>query len=284
LWTETWQNPGVGGEDQRIQVTDGLYSIVLGGTDPANNGLSPEDFSGPRWLGIQVAGDPQELSPRIQISAVPWSLNASSALGLQGKPVAATAPQADDVLVFSGTEWVPTEFTGGFTPLAPTQVSNTTAKTPLSSFTAEANSMGTNGFFKYYVALLTFNNSGAARTVTFDIDFGGASALNFNVGLANNATARSVIWLEVGIQNTAANAQVAYVRIINERNNNNANAELETAGTESNYAPFEHFVWNNLTVNTATDQPFVLSVTFPVANANLSVQTLTAYIVGPLVP
>lgn len=94
LWNET----------QSVNVSDGLYSVQLGSVNP----LSPTEFQGERWLGVEVSGD-SEMTPRIPISAVPFALNARQAMGLQGRDVATSAPADGDVLKWDETsdQWVP---------------------------------------------------------------------------------------------------------------------------------------------------------------------------------
>lgn len=94
LWTET----------QSVDVADGLYSVQLGTVTT----LDADDFSGDRWLGIQVSGD-SEMSPRIAISAVPFALNAQQAQSIQGYNVSTTAPQDSEALIWDDTtsEWKP---------------------------------------------------------------------------------------------------------------------------------------------------------------------------------
>ncbi|KAA3630872.1 MAG: hypothetical protein DWP97_14445 [Calditrichaeota bacterium] len=69
LWEET----------HTVQVTDGLYSVVLGTITPLDMSTMPvhPDFL---WMGIQVSSD-AELSPRTKLSSVP---SAAVALALQG--------------------------------------------------------------------------------------------------------------------------------------------------------------------------------------------------------
>ncbi len=66
LWTEV--HPGV-------DVDEGLFNIILGGTTP----ITPDLFDAEeRWMGITVDSD-QEMYPRMKITSVPWALRASVA-------------------------------------------------------------------------------------------------------------------------------------------------------------------------------------------------------------
>jgi hypothetical protein len=62
-----------------VQVTNGLYSVVLGATMPFN----ANTFNGSRWIGVTV-GTGTEIVPRTQISAVPFALNAETANRIGG--------------------------------------------------------------------------------------------------------------------------------------------------------------------------------------------------------
>lgn len=66
LWSEDWT------ASNSVRVNDGLFSVMLGSlvaipnTIAANNSL---------WLGVSVGGD-SEMSPRVQLGAVPFSMQA----------------------------------------------------------------------------------------------------------------------------------------------------------------------------------------------------------------
>lgn len=66
LWAESW--PGV-------EVTDGLFNVLLGTTTPLTPTLFTENST--LWLGIQVAAD-AEMTPRVQFGSVPYAAYASS--------------------------------------------------------------------------------------------------------------------------------------------------------------------------------------------------------------
>lgn len=62
LWTEM----------QSVVVTDGIFNVILGSTNPLNL-----PFDVPYWLGITV-GTGSELTPRVQLTSAAYSLNAHS--------------------------------------------------------------------------------------------------------------------------------------------------------------------------------------------------------------
>lgn len=100
-------------QTKQVQVNDGLYSVQLGSSPDT---FDADDFNGPRWLAVKVGND-AEMTPRIQVGAVPFALNAKYAAGLQDNPVADTAPQTDNALMWNGSAWAPQGMT--FPDLAP---------------------------------------------------------------------------------------------------------------------------------------------------------------------
>ncbi|MFN8471151.1 MAG: hypothetical protein U0822_02930 [Anaerolineae bacterium] len=68
LFTQTISN---------VPVRDGLFTVVLGDPTP----IGPTVFAdGPRFIGITVAPDPQEMLPRQRLHPVPWAQQATLAL------------------------------------------------------------------------------------------------------------------------------------------------------------------------------------------------------------
>ncbi|UCE17338.1 MAG: hypothetical protein JSV84_10580 [Gemmatimonadota bacterium] len=66
--TALWQ------EIREVEITDGLYHVILGGENPLNL-----PFDKPYWLGITVATE-EELTPRYALTSSPYSLNAVSTI------------------------------------------------------------------------------------------------------------------------------------------------------------------------------------------------------------
>ncbi|MFQ5650690.1 MAG: hypothetical protein ACE5IY_12175 [bacterium] len=65
---------GIWFERQLVSVSDGLFNVILGSVNPLNL-----LFDRPYWLGISIgSGQVQELTPRIQLTASPYSLNAQA--------------------------------------------------------------------------------------------------------------------------------------------------------------------------------------------------------------
>jgi hypothetical protein len=56
-------------KDTTISIQDGIVNVILGP-------ISVCDPAQQWWLGIKVSGDPSEMSPRIKLTAVPYSMNA----------------------------------------------------------------------------------------------------------------------------------------------------------------------------------------------------------------
>lgn len=58
-------------EQPTVQIDDGVFSVILGETN-----LLPDPFPAPAWLGIDVGATGEELSPRTQLTASPYSFKA----------------------------------------------------------------------------------------------------------------------------------------------------------------------------------------------------------------
>lgn len=58
-----------------VQVSDGLFHVVLGSINPISDVLFSEDGL---WIGVTVDSD-SELRPRMQITSVPWAMRAAVA-------------------------------------------------------------------------------------------------------------------------------------------------------------------------------------------------------------
>ncbi len=86
LWQESWP---------AVQVSDGLFNVLLGSTAPITPTLFAENNS--LWLGITVGTD-TEMAPRMQVGSVPFAFQASRAFGLiaaDGSPRDAVVADAD---------------------------------------------------------------------------------------------------------------------------------------------------------------------------------------------
>jgi hypothetical protein len=84
LWTET----------QSVQVTGGIFSVILGAQTPL-----AVAFDQPYWLGVSVNGG-QEFSPRRELTSAAYSLNARSLA--QGQAVTTLNTLTDDVTLAAG--------------------------------------------------------------------------------------------------------------------------------------------------------------------------------------
>ena len=69
LYTETFPN---------VTVRDGLFNIVLG-DDPGSQNLQSVFSATPRYIGITLVGQGDELIPRQRLHGVPWALYATNA-------------------------------------------------------------------------------------------------------------------------------------------------------------------------------------------------------------
>jgi hypothetical protein len=62
-------------EGQNVDILNGIFDVTLGESNPLNI-----NFNQSYWLGITIAGG-DELAPRIELTASPYSLNAQQVLG-----------------------------------------------------------------------------------------------------------------------------------------------------------------------------------------------------------
>ena len=99
LWNET----------QLVAVENGIFNVILGDVTPF-----ALDFDAPYWLSIQVAVDP-ELSPRVELTGVPYSFSSASTEGIQHRPVDPGNPVNGQVLKWDGSFWAPADDNAGST-------------------------------------------------------------------------------------------------------------------------------------------------------------------------
>ncbi|MGC1376087.1 MAG: hypothetical protein WA821_07695 [Anaerolineales bacterium] len=71
LWTEPHTGANV------VPVNNGLFNVLLGSITPIPSAVWD---NAPVYLGVQVAGDSAELSPREVVSAVPYAMNAAGTI------------------------------------------------------------------------------------------------------------------------------------------------------------------------------------------------------------
>lgn len=83
LFTQTVNN---------IPVRDGLFTVVLGDPTPIGAAVFSD---GPRFIGITVAPDSQEMAPRQRLHPVPWAQQATTALSANTAGSANTANTAN---------------------------------------------------------------------------------------------------------------------------------------------------------------------------------------------
>jgi len=94
-------------EVQIIPVENGIFNVILGDVTPF-----ALDFDAPYWLSIQVAVDP-ELSPRVELTGVPYSSSSASTEGIQYRPVDPGSPVNGQVLKWDGASWSPANDNAG---------------------------------------------------------------------------------------------------------------------------------------------------------------------------
>ena len=257
LWTE----------QQTVTVTNGLYTVQLGSI----TALQASYFQGSRWLGIQVQGDANELSPRIPISSVPFALNAKlsedsiSSEGLQGNPVSSATPYIGQQLLWNGSVWGLNADTDGSTYKSIS--ANSTTETTVLTKTIPGNSLSSTGYFtaEFWTLANRVGGSGI-RPLTFNIKFG-SKVLTYSVMIGlDNATHRDAIWSKVLISNAGDTGVQNIVVVVN-------NAANITPGDESGAANPIYF--DTATIDTTSDQTFQITTQEGGGNG-----TLTVFILG----
>lgn len=99
LWTESWSGGNA------VEVTDGLFHVMLGGITPIPQSLLAGNSD--LWLGIKVGTD-NEMTPRIQLGSSPFAFQANSAFGLAA---ADGDPQSAVYVDANGTVSIETKLT-----------------------------------------------------------------------------------------------------------------------------------------------------------------------------
>src|SRR3954470_7131105 len=81
-----------------VMVENGLFSVSV------EDAALPAKLTGPTFVEVVVGND---TSPRFPVAAQLYALRAATAEGLQGAPVAETAPTEGQVLTFAAGKWGP---------------------------------------------------------------------------------------------------------------------------------------------------------------------------------
>jgi hypothetical protein len=85
-----------------VDCEDGVFSVILGVTDPIDL-----DFSEQYWLGVQVAGD-TEMTPRYRLTSAPYAFRAGTAYHALEADSSATAGHAAAALYADESEYAAT--------------------------------------------------------------------------------------------------------------------------------------------------------------------------------
>jgi hypothetical protein len=102
VYASSTSDEAVWKETQAVDVKDGYYSVVLGDEKPLPEGL----FDGePKYLGITI-GDDEEMSPRAQITSVPYALAAGTSLDATGNIHPKTVAIGGQTVIDQMGHWV----------------------------------------------------------------------------------------------------------------------------------------------------------------------------------
>lgn len=87
-----------------VAVIDGIFNVLLGSVNPLSEAIFP---GAPRWLGIQVGGDP-ELSPLQELASMPYAFHAAGADTAKyalGAPMAESYWSVTDSVLYTNFPW-----------------------------------------------------------------------------------------------------------------------------------------------------------------------------------
>jgi hypothetical protein len=161
------------------------------------------------------------------------------------------------------------------TPYEQLNVSNTAAKTTIYTTSIAANALGDDGFIDVDIPFRYSNNSGAARNLTFTVDFGSTAAISYTISAiaasANPRTGR----IRLSLSNAdATNSQRAYFE-----------AYLSAAVAVGTATPRGGLLDDSFEGTAAEDttsaKTLTISVTHSAADAALSFRSLGARVDGP---
>jgi hypothetical protein len=163
VWTETLTG------SNRVPVTNGLFSIMLGSTTP----LTGVDFTQTLYLGVEIGGTSTpvwdgEMLPRKILGTVPAAFEAENAQTLDGIATSSFL-RSDEADTASGL----LTFTGGFISSASSTITN------LTTSVATTTTLVINGqAFTNLLGLGLTNQSGILTVSTTSLGFGTLAALN----------------------------------------------------------------------------------------------------------
>ncbi|MBE0650038.1 MAG: hypothetical protein IH595_04270 [Bacteroidales bacterium] len=96
-----------------VQVNDGLYSVILGETNP----IPASVFENSSSVKLDVSVNGSDLSPQTEILSVPYAYKAEKAENtdsIGGNAVSTSSPTSGQVLKWNGSQWAPgTDNSGG---------------------------------------------------------------------------------------------------------------------------------------------------------------------------
>jgi hypothetical protein len=87
-----------------VVVSDGIFNVLLGSVNPISETIFP---GAPRWLGVQVGGDP-ELSPLLKLASVGYAFHAAAADTAKyalGAPMAESYWSVIDSVLYTNLPW-----------------------------------------------------------------------------------------------------------------------------------------------------------------------------------
>ena len=212
LWTDTrYDNDGAApigsGDDYRLRVVNGYFSVNLGDTAAGGTAFSGIDWSQQLWLTMDIGGSTQtatptydgEMTPRIQMAAVPLAFMANN---VNSGNTNAASTNSNNVTIQSGNAAGTTSNSGNIT-LDTGTATGTTGTISLGSTNASSLIFGRAGLTTLnngaltVAQLLTASGSGTGLAVTNNATVGGALTVAAAGGYYYGSTTDSPLSLEL---------------------------------------------------------------------------------------
>jgi hypothetical protein len=153
LWEEQWTGPN------SVQVSDGLFNVMLGSLTPIPQSLVSEN--GSLWLGM-TAGTDDEMTPRIQLGSVPFAVQALTVPDESITAAKLAAGSVTQAKLDAGVRAVPQD--GSVTTAKLSDGAVTQAKAP--SLVASANTTNARIYFGTETISVTSAQTTLSKTIT----------------------------------------------------------------------------------------------------------------------
>ncbi len=183
LWTDTRydQNGATAGQDYRIRVANGYFSVYLGDTTAGGTAFPGTiDWDQELWLTMNIGGSNQtatptydgEMNPRLKLTAVPYAFKSAVSANVESADTNAASTNTDNVSVVSGNALGATSNSGNITIDAGT-ATGTAGQLLFGTSAASALTIGRSGVTTTVQGSASFTGAGTALAVTNNATIGG---------------------------------------------------------------------------------------------------------------